>query len=284
MPISSRKEKPMAVEAKRGCGFRKVGGIYLVAKGAWASCDRLPLEVCACPVCGEGVHFPRSPRKVNPKKLFGQHYESAGCTCPTTCQVCNSQDEVAYLLGVGAQYTPESFLLEAHTMGVSKRVPAVPKELKLGETWVYLVHRKGIETGERDPKTGKMIYKMAVFSAFRPQAIEMPVWESELTDERIAAVARGFQRSVVEILVRKVTLAARAHQIRNVVLTGGVAANGALRLHASEVCRDLGLELFAPNIGLCTDNGSMIAFAGFLEIASGERSGLDLAPRASWPI
>jgi hypothetical protein len=75
-------------------------------------------------------------------------------------------------------------MLEAHSMGVSKRVPAVPKELKLGETWVYLVHRKGIETGERDPKTGKMKYKMAIFAAFIPQAIEMPVWESELTEER----------------------------------------------------------------------------------------------------
>lgn len=180
----------MACEAKRGCGFRKVGGIYLVAGGAWASCDRLPLEVFACPVCGEGVHFPRSPRKVDPKRLFGQHYELAGCTCPDTCQVCNPQEEVAYLLGVGAQYTPESFMLEAQAMGVSKRVPAVPKELVLGKTWVYLVHRKAIETGERDPETGKMKYKMAIFAAFVPKAVEMPVWESELTEERKAALEK----------------------------------------------------------------------------------------------
>lgn len=106
----------------------------------------------------------------------------------------------------------------------------------------------------------------------------------DLNDERVAAVARGFQRAVVEILVRKVTLAARAHQVRRVVLTGGVASNSALKAHAKEVCSDIDLDLFVPKASLCTDNGSMIAFAGFLALKSGERSGFDLAPKATWPI
>lgn len=100
----------------------------------------------------------------------------------------------------------------------------------------------------------------------------------------VGAIARGFQRAVVEILVRKVTLAARAKQIERVVLAGGVAANSGLRAHAAEVCAALDLELHAPAPERCTDNASMIAYAGEIALAAGEFAPLDLAPRASWPL
>jgi N6-L-threonylcarbamoyladenine synthase len=100
----------------------------------------------------------------------------------------------------------------------------------------------------------------------------------------ISAIARGFQRAVVEILVRKVVLAARQKQVPRVVLAGGVAANVGLRRHAVEVCGENELELYAPPVRRCTDNASMIAYAGALALSRGERSPLDLAPRAAWPL
>lgn len=48
----------MAIEAKRGCGFRKVGGTYLVSEGEGMPCDRLPIKLDVCPVCSHG--FKRS--------------------------------------------------------------------------------------------------------------------------------------------------------------------------------------------------------------------------------
>jgi N6-L-threonylcarbamoyladenine synthase len=84
--------------------------------------------------------------------------------------------------------------------------------------------------------------------------------------------------------VRKVTLAARAKQVSRVVLAGGVAANQGLRDHAAAVCASLDLELHVPPPERCTDNGAMIAYAGRLSLAAGERDGWDLTPRASWPI
>lgn len=103
-------------------------------------------------------------------------------------------------------------------------------------------------------------------------------------DGEIAAIARGFQRAVVEILVRKVVLAARQKQVPRVVLAGGVAANAGLRRHAAAECARNELELYAPPKDRCTDNASMIAYAGLLALSRGERSPLDLAPRASWPL
>jgi N6-L-threonylcarbamoyladenine synthase len=103
-------------------------------------------------------------------------------------------------------------------------------------------------------------------------------------EEEITAIARGFQRAVVEILVRKATLAARAKQLPRLVLAGGVAANRGLRRRAAEVCEELDLELFAPPPPRCTDNAAMIAYAGWLDLRDGITSPLDLAPRADWPL
>ncbi len=102
--------------------------------------------------------------------------------------------------------------------------------------------------------------------------------------DQVLAIVRGFQQAVVEILVRKITLAARSKQISTVVLSGGVAANKGLRKHAREVCERNDLELFAPPPERCTDNGSMIAYAGYLALRAGQRDSLDLAPLAGWPL
>jgi hypothetical protein len=172
----------MAVEARRGCGYRKVGGLYLCGSGIWVACDRLPFEVGFCPVCGEGIHFPRSPKEINPLKLFGIHED---CRDTFDCHMCNPTADMAYLWGVGEKYyTPQEFITEAQTMGVSKRIPSehIPKKLKLGETWVYLVHRKAIYAGKDDE--GNDIHKMAIFAAFVPQRIEMPIYKSKLTKRK----------------------------------------------------------------------------------------------------
>jgi N6-L-threonylcarbamoyladenine synthase len=108
--------------------------------------------------------------------------------------------------------------------------------------------------------------------------------KNPLTQEQVQAIARGFQRAVIEIMVRKVTLAARRHQVERVVLGGGVAANKGLARHAKEVCDQLNLKLYIPPPKLCTDNGSMIAYAGQLALAAGERTPLSAAPKPDWPI
>jgi N6-L-threonylcarbamoyladenine synthase len=106
----------------------------------------------------------------------------------------------------------------------------------------------------------------------------------EPTADEVRAIAKGFQNSVVSIMVRKVTLAARAHQVPRIVLAGGVAANQGLARHAAAVCAEMNLELFVPPPKRCTDNGSMIAYVGLLALAAGERSGDDISPLADWPV
>ncbi|WP_437551054.1 tRNA (adenosine(37)-N6)-threonylcarbamoyltransferase complex transferase subunit TsaD [Sorangium sp. So ce367] len=88
----------------------------------------------------------------------------------------------------------------------------------------------------------------------------------------------AFQGAVVDALVQKTVRAARAERIGRVVLGGGVAANQGLRAKMAAACERRGLALFVPPLASCTDNGAMIAYAGALRLAAGERDTLDLAP------
>ena len=59
-------------------------------------------------------------------------------------------------------------------------------------------------------------------------------------------MAASFQATVVKMLVRKAIRAARDSGIRRIVLTGGVAANGALRAALEAECAERGYRWSAP--------------------------------------
>jgi N6-L-threonylcarbamoyladenine synthase len=91
---------------------------------------------------------------------------------------------------------------------------------------------------------------------------------------RVADFCAAFQRAVVRSLVSKTVRAARAEGVGAVVLAGGVAANRGLRVAAAQACTEAGLSLFVPPASSCTDNAAMIAYAGALRLARGERDDL----------
>ena len=90
-------------------------------------------------------------------------------------------------------------------------------------------------------------------------------------------VAASFQEAIVEVQVAKTLAAAADRDVGQVCVVGGVAANTRLRTRMAEACDRAQLRLLAPSPGLCTDNGAMIAAAGWNQLASGARSPLDIA-------
>jgi N6-L-threonylcarbamoyladenine synthase len=106
--------------------------------------------------------------------------------------------------------------------------------------------------------------KTAVWHYLKSQG-EQP-WESRKAD-----IAASFQEAVVDMLVNPTIRAALAHEVRQIVLAGGVAANSRLREKIKERADAEGLEVFFPAPRFCTDNGAMIALAGYHWLKRGRR-------------
>lgn len=184
----------MAIEAKRGCGYRKVGGLYLVGGDIMTPCDRLPIILDICPCCGAGVKYTRGWTWIQPAKLFkGNH--GLGCTCGPGCPACfceqhfRLEDDGAWatgkagLLWIGKQFykTPEAFRREGIEQGISRRISTLPRNFKLGKTYIFFAH---IEGAERPVEVNGQIVKEkcpGIFSGFMPRKIERLVKQSELT-------------------------------------------------------------------------------------------------------
>jgi len=101
--------------------------------------------------------------------------------------------------------------------------------------------------------------------------------ESAGTESVIAALAKGYQEAIVDVLIRKTVAAAEQCGVRGIVLGGGVAANRSLRegLQAAAA-----VPVIVPPPVLCTDNGAMIAACGTYLLERGVRSDwtLDVFP------
>lgn len=94
----------------------------------------------------------------------------------------------------------------------------------------------------------------------------------------------SFQEAVCDSLVTKAIRAAQAKGRERIVLGGGVAANGRLRAMMSERGEKAGLEVFLPAPRLCTDNGAMIALAGWHALRERGADSFELNADAAWRI
>lgn len=182
----------MAAERKRGCGYRKVGGLYLCADGPGEPCHRLPVPLEVCPTCHAGFKQTRGWTWVKPEPLLGGNCEPGTGTilhC-AGCPACKPyrMGEKAGLIWIGEKFykTPGDFTREAVAMGVSRRITAIPKGFKVGGHYVLVAHPKAIVIGpimgppiKDNQATEYRDHRPGIFHVFKPTRIEKIVKQSD---------------------------------------------------------------------------------------------------------
>ena len=105
-------------------------------------------------------------------------------------------------------------------------------------------------------------------------------------DHQVCAdIAAGFQGAVVDTLVIKCLRAMKETAYSSLVVAGGVSANKLLRERLRIRMESEGVRTYFPRPEFCTDNGAMIALAGFLRLEQGvEDASLGFSAKARWPL
>ena len=136
-------------------------------------------------------------------------------------------------------------------------------------------------------KTGEPSYNLPIplnddsynfsFSGLKSAVINLVHNQQQRGNEiRKADLATSFQKVAVESIILKTRKAIIDKKIKNVIVAGGVAANSGLREAMEKLTKELNVKLSIPPMKFCTDNGAMIAAAGFYAYKKGRIADLNL--------
>jgi len=89
-------------------------------------------------------------------------------------------------------------------------------------------------------------------------------------------LATTFQENVIEIITKKTMKSLKEYNVKNLIMSGGVAANKGLREKLNNLCEENNINFTVPKIEYCTDNAAMIAAAGYYAYKCGLRANMTL--------
>lgn len=107
----------------------------------------------------------------------------------------------------------------------------------------------------------------------------------EADDEQTRAdIASAFVDAVVDTFVIKCRRALKQTGLSQLVVAGGVSANKQLRQALVNLGKEVAGEVFFPKLEFCTDNGAMIAYAGYCRLMAGQQESMQFQARPRWPM
>ena len=111
------------------------------------------------------------------------------------------------------------------------------------------------------------------FSGIKTAVINL---HHKMPDINKADLAASFEKNVAEILIENTKKAIKETGITKIALAGGVSANSYIRKEFSKLQDEKNIEVYYPELKLCTDNAAMIASAGYYNFIKGNTSDLTL--------
>ncbi len=123
------------------------------------------------------------------------------------------------------------------------------------------------------------------FSFSGLKTFTLNTWQqSGQSEQDRADIACAFQEAVVDTLAIKCKRALKQTGLKRLVVAGGVSANKGLQKRLTMLAGDLRAEVFYPRPEFCTDNGAMIAYAGYLRLKAGQHEELAFSATPRWPL
>jgi N6-L-threonylcarbamoyladenine synthase len=107
---------------------------------------------------------------------------------------------------------------------------------------------------------------------------------SAQTDRDRADIACAFEEAVVDTLAIKCRRAIEQTGLETLVIAGGVGANRRLRGRLGELMATRGGRICCPRPAFCTDNGAMIAYAGYRRLQAGQSESLGIRAMPRWSL
>ena len=143
--------------------------------------------------------------------------------------------------------------------------PALAKLAEQGDPTRFKLPRPMLHSGDLMFSFSGL--KTAVLTtAMKLAGVQQPTETMDISASEKADLAASFQAAIVETLVKKALAACKESGHQRLVVAGGVGANRLLRSELIAAAKKQGVEVFFPELSLCTDNGAMIAFAGAMQL------------------
>jgi len=108
--------------------------------------------------------------------------------------------------------------------------------------------------------------------------------DSDQADQDRADIARAFEEAVVDTMAIKCRRAVAQSGLQTLVIAGGVGANERLRARLAELMVKEGGRICYPRPEFCTDNGAMIAYAGYCRLQAGQVESLSIKAMPRWSL
>ena len=147
--------------------------------------------------------------------------------------------------------------------------PLIDKYAQLGNTHAFQFSKPRIE-GLNFSFSGLKTFALNTFQ------------NCDKTDQDKADIALAFQNAVADTLAIKCRRALQQTHLKTLVVAGGVSANTKIRAILTEMVTKEGGKIFFPRPEFCTDNGAMIAYAGYRRFLMGQIQNLEISARPRW--